>query len=157
MELPYVKECLAISGSKLVENDETVKNVKGKKGKNVAKPVPKEKGVEAVIAYMKDNESNSTCQTNALKALNELVKKGKDVSNGAKKLIASIMRKHIAKEEVQTTGCRLLATLAAQGLVICLFYVLALFIILGAMVMSIFKICKIMDQVCYVSIFELYI
>ncbi|XP_057289397.1 serine/threonine kinase-like domain-containing protein STKLD1 [Hydractinia symbiolongicarpus] len=115
LELPYVKECLAISGSKLVENDETVKNVKGKKGKKVAKPVPKEKGVEAVIAYMKDNESNSTCQTNALKALNELVKKGKDVSNGAKKLIASIMRKHIAKEEVQTAGCRLLATLAAQA------------------------------------------
>ena len=116
LELPYVKECLALSGSKLVEQDTVVKKVKSRKGgKSAVKPVPKEKGVEAVLAYMKEKEASSVCQNNALKALQELVGKGKEVSGGGKIIIATMMRKHIAKEDVQTTACRLLAILATKG------------------------------------------
>ena len=96
-----------------MENDTAVK--KGNSGKKVVKPVPKEKDVEAVLAYMKENEASSVCQNNALKALQELVKTGKKISGDSKKLVAMMMRKHIAKEDVQTAACRLLAVLATDG------------------------------------------
>ena len=65
---------------------------------------------------MKDNEDDPDSQRDALIALKDLVlKHAKTINENGRLYIATLMRKHISKEDVQTSACRLLATLANEG------------------------------------------
>lgn len=111
VELPYVKDCLKLFGSSLLDSSSSA--TEGSQ-KDVAK-IPKETTVEAVLAYMKENKSNSSCQEQALTSLLDFVKKGKAISSGGKKLVAEILKANVASLDVQILGCRLLAALATTA------------------------------------------
>eukprot|EP00794_Sanderia_malayensis_P016190 gene16190-17817_t len=112
LELPYVQGCLKLYGSQLLSGSSDSAN---KNNSKATAKVPKEKGVEAVLAYMKEHKANSQCQEDALAALLELVKKGKGITSGGKQLIAEILKANVTALNVQIRGCRLLATLAGQA------------------------------------------
>jgi len=116
IELPYVQQCLSLNNSPLVKDDFTIDDDNNNKKKQVIKPPPTGKGVEAILKYMKEFENIPECQNQALVLLKEMAdKSGVVISNNGRLLIASVMRKHIAKEDVQTSACRLLASLATQA------------------------------------------
>ncbi|XP_065068204.1 serine/threonine kinase-like domain-containing protein STKLD1 [Rhopilema esculentum] len=120
VDLPYVQECLKLYGSSLMGLSPATDENTGKGhvfyslSPDVPK-VPKEKGVEAVLAYMKDNKGNPQCQEDALNVLIDFVNKGKSITSGGKKLIAEILKAHAATLKVQIKGCLLLASLATTA------------------------------------------
>ena len=87
-----------------------------RKRKFIEFQIPKEKGVEGVITFMKNNEKDADMQVDAFKVLLEMnSKKVAQFSQADKKLLAELMRKHISRADVQIFGCRLLAILATDG------------------------------------------
>lgn len=111
VDLPYVKNCLKLYGSSLLSPTSSIHDGQGKD----VPSVPKEKGLEAVLAYMKKHQKSPLCQEAALSALTEFVKKGKMITSGGKKLIAETLRMNVAYLNVQINGCRLLALLATTA------------------------------------------
>lgn len=114
LELPYVQECLAINKSPLCENKP--EPISRESSALNGSAVPKKKGINAVLTFMKDNENDPGSQRDALIALKDLVlQHTKTINENGRLYIATVMRKHISKEDVQTSACRLLATLANEG------------------------------------------
>jgi len=111
VDLPYVKDCLKLYGSSLLSLSQSSQECNEKD----VPSVPKQKGIEAILAYMKEHTSNHQCQKEALDALRDFVKKGKTITSGGKKLIAEILRVNVAHLDVQIRGCRLLAALATTA------------------------------------------
>eukprot|EP00112_Aurelia_sp_Birch-Aquarium-sp1_P006306 Seg1698.8 transcript_id=Seg1698.8/GoldUCD/mRNA.D3Y31 product="Serine/threonine kinase-like domain-containing protein STKLD1" protein_id=Seg1698.8/GoldUCD/D3Y31 len=111
VDLPYIQDCLKLCGSSIVGLSQTPSEIAAKDSPKV----PKEKGVEAILAYMKENKANPQCQEDALAALLEFVKKGKTITSGGKKLTAEIMKANVTALKVQIRGCRLLAVLATTA------------------------------------------
>lgn len=109
-----MQECLAINKSPLCKNmpEPTSRESSAPNGS----AVPKKNGINAVLTFMKDNEDDPDSQREALIALKDLVlKHTKSINENGRLYIATLMRKHISKEDVQTSACRLLAALANEG------------------------------------------
>jgi probable inactive protein kinase-like protein SgK071 len=105
LDLPYIKECLALSQSDIVQNK--------KAKKQAALAVPKGTDIPGTIEFMKKNKDNEVSIANALTHLNTF--KTPVVSNEGKTLVMTLMKEHIKTLDVQIQACRLLLTLASAA------------------------------------------
>ncbi|XP_077986534.1 uncharacterized protein LOC144440938 [Glandiceps talaboti] len=106
LEIPYIKDSLALSHSALAERKK-----KEKAGEKI-KPVPKGKGVKPVLAFLKQNASSETCVRDALIYLAEITKdQDAVIDDDGKKLIMTGMKSHLSNADLQTAGCNVLANL----------------------------------------------
>ncbi|XP_064649533.1 serine/threonine kinase-like domain-containing protein STKLD1 isoform X3 [Lineus longissimus] len=111
LDMPYVKECLTLSDSALVE----------RKKKQATQPktgtVPKEQGVTPVLAYIRSECESENALKDAMAYLAELTKEEDTVVDDAgKKLVAQTMRENIACVEIQVAGCNILNNLIVSEL-----------------------------------------
>nr|XP_054769479.1 serine/threonine kinase-like domain-containing protein STKLD1 [Lytechinus pictus] len=145
VELPYIKECLALSNSALTG--------KKKEKQKAAKDCPTDKGIPGVMAFITENKDNEISITRAFKYLNTLqtpqideagkeanyyLYEGSNVSEVAlqieacrllltltaaapqideagKKLIITCMKSNVSEVALQIEACRLLLTLTAAA------------------------------------------
>lgn len=105
VDLPYVKECLALSNSALVG--------KKKEKQMNAKTVPKGATEAAVVAFMKENADNEISITNAISHLNSM--KVTKLEDATKKFVIQLMRTHMSEKPLQIEASRLLLTVAAAA------------------------------------------
>ncbi|XP_022085399.1 serine/threonine kinase-like domain-containing protein STKLD1 [Acanthaster planci] len=105
LDLPYIKECLALSQSHIAENK--------KAKKQSALAVPKGTDIPGTIEFMKKNKDNEVTVANALTHLNTF--KTPVLTNEAKTLVMSLMREHVKDVSVQVQACRLLLTLVSAA------------------------------------------
>ncbi|XP_072016203.1 serine/threonine kinase-like domain-containing protein STKLD1 [Amphiura filiformis] len=103
VELPYIKECLLLSNSALVN--------KKKEKQRAAKDPPTDQGVAGVMSFMKENADNEISIANALKQLNTYP--SLDIDEEGKKLIIQNMKMHMSEATTQIQALRVLLTLAA--------------------------------------------
>lgn len=123
VDLPFVQECLIIIESPIINKLTENSNIKGIRkqpdgstsAKDLSGNVPKNKGVEGVLAYLKENEACVQSLSKGMKELMEFVKKNVTISNGGKKLLGELMRKQISSVDIQILCCRLFAALATKG------------------------------------------
>ncbi|XP_066293855.1 serine/threonine kinase-like domain-containing protein STKLD1 isoform X2 [Branchiostoma lanceolatum] len=109
-DIPYVKEALGLSSSALVARKKAA--TKGIE----AKPVPKGKGIKAVIEYLKDQEQLEESVKEALVYLGELTKEQDSVVDEAgKKVIVSCMRTNMSNVDIQTEACNVLQNLVVTA------------------------------------------
>ncbi|XP_067940119.1 serine/threonine kinase-like domain-containing protein STKLD1 [Watersipora subatra] len=107
LSLPYIRECLSISSSQLVDSKrKDVTSVK----KN---PVPKGKGCPAVFEYIKQNHHSENCVKEALKYVEELSRTPNKhpVDTSEKKLLVQAMKDHLKCTEIQTLGYQIINNL----------------------------------------------
>eukprot|EP00057_Strongylocentrotus_purpuratus_P012112 XP_011666586.1 PREDICTED: serine/threonine kinase-like domain-containing protein STKLD1 [Strongylocentrotus purpuratus] len=103
VELPYIKECLALSNSALTG--------KKKEKEKAAKDCPTDKGIPGVMAFITENKDNEISITKAFKYLNTL--QTPQIDEAGKKLIISSMKSSVSEVALQIEACRLLLTLTA--------------------------------------------
>lgn len=117
IELPYIRECLALNKSPLLtgNGDTTAQERKPESTITIMHSIPKDQGVTGVLSFMKANEADPDCQLSALKILLDMASEKQKMTDSAKRTVAELMRKHIAKLDLQIVACRLLAVLAAEG------------------------------------------
>ena len=121
VELPYVRECLALNKSPLVSGNDDVTNApkERKPESGSTHSISKDQGVAGVISFMKTNEGDSDCQLSGLKTLLDMTSdQNEKFTDSAKRTVAEMMRKHIAIPDLQILACRLLAVLATKGLIL---------------------------------------
>ncbi|XP_030853467.1 serine/threonine kinase-like domain-containing protein STKLD1 [Strongylocentrotus purpuratus] len=105
VELPYIKECLALSNSALTG--------KKKEKEKAAKDCPTDKGIPGVMAFITENKDNEISITKAFKYLNTL--QTPQIDEAGKKLIISSMKSSVSEVALQIEACRLLLTLTAAA------------------------------------------
>ncbi|XP_033115678.1 serine/threonine kinase-like domain-containing protein STKLD1 [Anneissia japonica] len=105
VEIPFVKNCLALSGSELAGK-------KKEKQKNSKSP-DKGASVADTIKFMKENKDNGISVANALRHLNTLNKPQLDESS--RQLVVKSMKENMSEVDVQTEACKLILTLAAAS------------------------------------------
>ncbi|XP_071802748.1 serine/threonine kinase-like domain-containing protein STKLD1 [Asterias amurensis] len=105
VELPYIKECLALSQSHIVQ--------KKKAKQEAALAVSKDMDIPAAIEFMKKHRENEVTTANALTHLNTF--KTPVLNNDAKNLVLTLMKDHLKDVKVQVQACRLLLTLASAA------------------------------------------
>ncbi|XP_070581939.1 serine/threonine kinase-like domain-containing protein STKLD1 [Ptychodera flava] len=110
LEIPYIKDALALSHSALAARR------KKEKANEVSKPVPKGKGVPAVLTFLRENQKSESCVKDALVYLAEVTKDQDAVIDDAgKRLIVDSMKSHVGEAEIQTAGCNVLANLVVAS------------------------------------------
>ncbi|XP_063966813.1 serine/threonine kinase-like domain-containing protein STKLD1 [Lytechinus pictus] len=105
VELPYIKECLALSNSALTG--------KKKEKQKAAKDCPTDKGIPGVMAFITENKDNEISITRAFKYLNTL--QTPQIDEAGKKLIITCMKSNVSEVALQIEACRLLLTLTAAA------------------------------------------
>ena len=79
---------------------------------HIAGPLPRNKGIPAVVEYLVDNLGNETCVKNSFEYLVELTKEtGVTMEATGKKIIAKAMKDYMSEEDVQVMGCQILNNL----------------------------------------------
>jgi hypothetical protein len=108
--MPYIKECLALSDSALVER-------KKKQGTQpTSGTVPTDQGVVPVLAYIRAECESENAMKDAMAYFAGLTKEeGTVVDEEGKNLIAQTMRDNIACVEIQVAGCNILNNLIVTG------------------------------------------
>lgn len=116
IELPYVKECLALNKSPLLDDSEDASPTIRQSSSNI-KPMFKENSVAGMMAYMRENTSNPQSQIAALEFLIDMLhERPKQTFTEADKLsLGELMRKHIGNIDVQVLSCKLLTMIAAAA------------------------------------------
>lgn len=100
-ELPFLKECITLSG--------IIENSGNEVCKDKAKPVPKDKGIAGVLGYIKENKGSSICLVEALNYLITLTAKGDfNLNETAKKTIFQMMKDNLDVLDIQIKACQLL-------------------------------------------------
>ncbi|XP_074655282.1 serine/threonine kinase-like domain-containing protein STKLD1 [Tubulanus polymorphus] len=106
VEFPYVKDCLALSGSALAEQR------KKSLGKGTGGPVPRGSGVAAIIKYLETERGHESCVKDGLEYLYELSNNAPlNIDNSGKILIANLMKENIASKDILVSGCNVLQSM----------------------------------------------
>ena len=79
-------------------------------------PLPRDKGIPAVVEYLVDNLGNETCVKNSFEYLAELTKEnGASMEPTGKRVIAKAMKDYMSEEDVQVWGCQILNNLVVTA------------------------------------------
>eukprot|EP00118_Oscarella_pearsei_P003089 m.12872 g.12872 ORF g.12872 m.12872 type:complete len:657 (+) comp24349_c0_seq3:630-2600(+) len=108
IQLPYVKDCLALNKSALCSSE--------MQRKNLAKPIPTGKGIKGVLDFMNDESTPGESQVEALKYLVDMTKdQDQSLDEAAKKIILNTMKRHVSVEDIQTHCCTLFSNLLSTA------------------------------------------
>lgn len=109
---PYVKECLLLNpGSELVK--------KKKESNSSVEPLPKDcRSAEKLFAYVAKHISNAEAQLEPLKILARETSNPSfcsKIDNKMRKLIGTVMRRHVENLQVQLDGCKIVTNLIEKS------------------------------------------
>lgn len=84
----------------------------------LTEPVPKNRGITAVVDYLLDNLVNEGCVKQAMQELVELTKEEEvSIDVNAKRIIAKAMKDYIVEWDIQMWGCQIFNNLVITGTV----------------------------------------
>ncbi|EDV28030.1 uncharacterized protein TRIADDRAFT_63635 [Trichoplax adhaerens] len=104
--LPYVKDCLLLSGSALAARK-----------KAEADPVPKEQGIGPVLDYLDRNADSSKSSLEALKYIHNMLRNedAMGLNDAGKRIIIKAMKNHIGNNEIQIVSAKIFSHLIVSA------------------------------------------
>ncbi|RDD44451.1 Serine/threonine kinase-like domain-containing protein STKLD1 [Trichoplax sp. H2] len=109
--LPYVKDCLLLSGSALAARK------KAEAKKEQADPVPKEQGIGPVLDYLDRNADSSKSSLEALKYIHNMLRNedAMGLNDAGKRIIIKAMKNHIGNNEIQIVSAKIFSHLIVSA------------------------------------------
>lgn len=99
----YVKQCLAISNTVIVERKRRAMSA------STTKSVPRDRGIMPVVEYILDNLINESCVKQGMQYLAELTKEeNSTLSDSGKRIVAKAMKDYVQEADIQVWGCTIL-------------------------------------------------
>ena len=82
----------------------------------MTEPVPKERGIVAVVDYLLDNLVNEACVKQAMPMLVALTKEeGATMDTNSKRVVAKAMKDYMVEWDIQMWGCQIFNNLVITG------------------------------------------